>query len=62
MNKLTKYTNTGFIQKTNEIVDEFNGLARVASTGSYNDLKDIPSKSEADIGIITNSTIDEYFR
>ena len=107
MDKLTKYTNTGLIQKTNEIVDEVNkkldkpgtaanslkvngltvetavpknakftdtiythptnhpvsmitGLSTIATSGSYNDLKDKPTIPSVDA--ITNTYIDNLFQ
>lgn len=107
MDKLTKYTNTGLIQKTNEIVDEVNkkldktgtaanslkvngltvetavpknakftdtiythpanhpasmitGLSTIATSGSYNDLKDKPTIPS--VNAITNTYIDNLFQ
>ena len=42
MDKLTKYTQVEHLQKTNELVDKVNELKPVATSGSYNDLTDVP--------------------
>lgn len=49
MEKLTKYTQLEHLQKTNELVEEVNKLKPVATTGSYNDLTDVPVLDEEDI-------------
>ena len=42
MNKLTQFNTIELLSKTNELVDEANKLKPVATSGSYNDLTDIP--------------------
>ena len=42
MDKLTQFNTIELLSKTNELVDEANKLKPVATSGSYNDLTDIP--------------------